>query len=552
MERVAMQSKNSIIGLLGIILIAVGLLVWAIFETMNAYGIAPLALGAVMLLAYVAMNIQFLTKKLTGRTAVQGTNAFISVLVFLVIVVFVEMLLVNHSTRFDFTKVKKYSLATQSIQLVKTLEDPITFLFLENPNFPGETARARDLMELYAHYSDKITIDIIDPEKEPQKVEQLAPVTLGAIYVQQKAGTHEKVSPVDENNLTNAILKIVSGGEKVVYFTTGHDEASINAEVEDLNSVSGIKDMLGEEGYTVKELALYTLETVPDDADAILIVGPKKPFLEPEIDTLFNFIDQGGNVLFFLDPETNHGLDAALDTKLGVELGNNWVLENNPLMQMMGGKPYQPLMNQVADHPIMEAFQGRITALPFPIVQSVMMSGNQSDAITYVELIKTSQDSWAETNLTALKTLGEAELNPDEDITGPVTIAVALTKAVDKTDSPAEESAGESDGEDDNTADEEHVEKLDQTPEARVLVFGDSDFIKSTRFQSSFDLIVNSVNWATNQEDLISIRAKDDAGEMIMLTAFQGNLIFYSTLVILPSLLALLGIIVFVVRAKKG
>ena len=70
----------------------------------------------------------------------------------------------------------------------------------------------------------------------------------------KKGERREKVVPISENNLTNAILKLVKSGEKIVYFTTGHDEPKIETTPDDEKGVAGIKDMLQEEGYKAKDL----------------------------------------------------------------------------------------------------------------------------------------------------------------------------------------------------------------------------------------------------------------------------------------------------------
>lgn len=347
-------------------------------------------------------------------------------------------------------------------------------------------------------------------------------------------------------------MKMVKGGQKVVYFTQGHDEGSIDAPMEERNSLAGIKDMLEEEGYKVETLEMFRQETVPDDAAVVIVAGPKKPFIETEIATLFSYIENGGNVLFFLDPDTNSGLEPTIEEKLGVTLGNNWILENNPLMQMLGNnQPYIPLLAEVGDHPIVDAFGGQISAIPFPIVRSVQVADETPEDVEATELLKTSAQSWAETNIEGLKTTGEAELNEEEDIPGPVSIAVTVSKEVPASDEEPAEEETEAEEENEDNGDE-NVEELEQTPEARVVVFGDSDFFKGQNFQRSFDLIVNSVNWATKQEDLISIRAKDDAGQPIYLNQLQGNIIFYTTVVILPALIALLGIMIWVMRRVRG
>ena len=130
------------------------------------------------------------------------------------------------------------------------------------------------------------------------------------------------------------------------------------------------------------------------------------------------------------------------------------------------------------------------------------------EGITASELIKTGAGSWGETDIASLKSTGQAEFNEGKDIKGPVSIAVALSKKLDATaalqikDSTAEAKGQVKD------ATEANVEETKQNPEARVVLFGDSDFIKGANFRQSFDLIVNSVNWTTNQEDFISIRPK--------------------------------------------
>ena len=188
-----MQSKNTILGILGLILIAVGLLLWAIITALNTYAVIPLSVGGILLLSYVAMNIQFLITKLTGRNAIEGTNMAISIAIFLAICIFLEVLMVRHSQRFDFTQVKKHSLANQTIKIIKNLKDPLIFLYLENPREPGGTEMAKDIMNLYARYNDKVKIEIVDPEREPQKVEEIGSGHLGRNLC-EKRGTPRKSS----------------------------------------------------------------------------------------------------------------------------------------------------------------------------------------------------------------------------------------------------------------------------------------------------------------------------------------------------------------------
>ena len=56
------------------------------------------------------------------------------------------------------------------------------------------------------------------------------------------------------------------------------------------------------------------------------------------------------------------------------------------------------------------------------------------------------------------------------------------------------------------------------------------------------DLFLNTVNWLAQQENLISIRAKDPEDRRITLTPDQDRLIFWLTIFIIPGLILLMGI----------
>ena len=77
-----------------------------------------------------------------------------------------------------------------------------------------------------------------------------------------------------------------------------------------------------------------------------------------------------------------------------------------------------------------------------------------------------------------------------------------------------------------------------------MAVMGDSDFAANAALgiQGNRDLFMNIVGWLSQQENLISIRARDPEDRRIMLTADQERLIFYLTVLIVPGLILLAGV----------
>ena len=83
-----------------------------------------------------------------------------------------------------------------------------------------------------------------------------------------------------------------------------------------------------------------------------------------------------------------------------------------------------------------------------------------------------------------------------------------------------------------------------------MVVFGDSDFASNAwlGIQGNRDLFMNTVNWLSQQENLISIRPRDPQDRRITLTADQQQLIGILTRVAIPALILLVGIVTWARR----
>jgi ABC-type uncharacterized transport system involved in gliding motility auxiliary subunit len=135
----------------------------------------------------------------------------------------------------------------------------------------------------------------------------------------------------------------------------------------------------------------------------------------------------------------------------------------------------------------------------------------------------TAPQSWAETDLGGLiEGTQEATLDEGQDLQGPVSLAVAA------------ENFGEG---------------------SRVVILGDSDFASDANFYvwANGDLIINSIDWAAGQEDLISLTPKETTQRMMLPpNPVTLNLILLGSVFILPGLALLTGILVWIKRRGRG
>ncbi len=92
-------------------------------------------------------------------------------------------------------------------------------VFAQEPQFPRYQERIKE----YQYASSKISTEYIDPEKKPSIAKQNNIDRMPTIVFNYK-GRSERVNAEGEQDLTNAIIKVVSGQQRKVYFTQGHGE----------------------------------------------------------------------------------------------------------------------------------------------------------------------------------------------------------------------------------------------------------------------------------------------------------------------------------------
>jgi ABC-type uncharacterized transport system involved in gliding motility auxiliary subunit len=472
------------------------------------------------------------------RTLKYGSHASLFTVIVLAVVCLLYSLAVQHNKRFDVTQGKRFTLAEQSVKLLQGLQYPIKII-----GFYSLAERDReaftDLVKQYAQHTDKLSYEVIDPDRQPAIAKQYDITAYNTIVVEGN-GKKEKISRAEETTLTNAILKVTRNTKKIVYFVTGHGEPGLTDS--DRTGYSVAKQALEEQNYTVQELVLARQPQVPDDAAVVIVVGPRRDLLETETEALSAFLGRGGHLFVMLDPETVPGLVTFMQ-RYGIEVGNDVIVETNPLGRLVGGDYLMPVVMTYEHHAITKEL-GTVMTM-FPVVRSVQVAKELPKGITAQALLMTSTESWAETDLKALHE-GHVAFDPESDRRGPISIAAVATISVDKADTSASPSEGPSE-----SSELPDKEKSATPHAARLVVFGDSEFANNNLFsvQGNGNLFLNVVSWLAEEEDLIAIRPRKGGGSgPVMLTAAQAPLIFWLPVVLLPLAVLGSGAMVFVRR----
>jgi ABC-type uncharacterized transport system involved in gliding motility auxiliary subunit len=511
-----------------------------IVATAIAYGMIPAAqrhtwvgwiVGLLCLVAYVVGSLNTIRDYLKRRSTRHGASALILILLVLGILVFVEAISARHSARLDLTAGKRFTLSEQTSKILKNLEKPVRVTAFYQEGSP-QAEEARDLLDQYAYASRKFSFTFVDPDRFPGKARRYKITAYGTLMLETDT-REEKITQPTEQELTNALLRVMRKGEKVIYFISGHDEKSTEDYGKD--GYSGVKKAIEDQNYVVRDLLLMRADEVPADASVLIIAGPKKALFSEEISTLKRFIDQGGHLLILIDPETDTGLTEFLKS-CGIEVGQDIIVDK--LSRLFGADYLTPIVAQYAGyHPITENFKA---ASFFPLARSIRVAHDVPQHVQNTELAKTGPDSWAETDLVMLKQ-GSASFDSQKDTMGPIPVAMVSTiqheteEAKDgQTQKIVEDKAEESD-------DEKDVPRP-----ARIVVFGDSDFAGNAyvNLSGNRDLFMNALSWLAEEEDLIAIRPKERESQPVVLSYTQTRVIFWASVVLLPGGVLIIGVVV--------
>jgi len=468
-----------------------------------------------------------LVPKKAGRIWSHGSNAVISTLLFLSILTFVALIAEQHPWRADFSESGVYSLSEQTRKIVESLEEPVHIKAFYASSSPEES-EARGRLETYRYYNKKIDFEFIDPDRNPEAARRYDVRSYGTLVL---AGYQKQQTVLgdDEEAITNALLKLSREGNKKIYFLKGHGERDVKGF--DKMGYSSLRSALEKENYDIEELSLMTRAQVPDNASLVVVAGPEKPLFKEEIESLKTYLSEGGKVMAFLDPDRDGGLGDFMRSN-GIELREDIVIDQ--LSRVFGGNYLMPVVTEYGSHKITEDFG---IATFYSEARSVYPESDPPPDVVVFTLASTSANAWAETDMDLLNE-GKAAFDENEDKAGPVPLVVLAEVAGKGGDSPSK-------GGDDETG--RSPPSAESARQGYLLVAGDSDFVDNTHFglSGNGDFFLNIVNFLAEEENLITIEPRRREGQPLILTRVQGQLVFWTSMVFVPLMVLLSGLMVY-------
>jgi ABC-type uncharacterized transport system involved in gliding motility auxiliary subunit len=453
-------------------------------------------------------------------------SAYVTVYVLVILAVLggANFLANRYTKSYDSTANKQFSLSDQTVKAVKGLKKDVTVSYF------GETAQfpqARDVLERYASLSPKLRVEYIDPVKKPQLARAAGVRTEGTTIVD--AGAHkEEAKSLSEEEITGALIRSLKGGQRNACFLSGSGEHGLDDSGG--NGFSALKEALERNNYKTRSVNLaqpaaatapgaaptigqvqQAKVEIPKDCTVLVAGGATLAYSPAEVSAIKAYVEGGGRALFMLDTPLRIGPREGVENpdlvkllaEWGVTADSDLAIDTSGIGGVFGLGPEVAMVTSYESQPIVRDFKEGLTAIPLSRTFKI----NSAGKVTLDKLLATSDNSFAATDVSG-------PVDPKKGTKGPLVLAATGSYNTGNPSDPG-----------------------------RFVVYGSSmwaanSFLGSRQIVNR-DLALNTINWLTSDEDLISIRPKEPEDRRLNISGNRMNMVFLWSVVLLP--LAVVG-----------
>ena len=457
-----------------------------------------------------------------------GLRTSVGAVAILILAVLLNLLVGHLGISWDMSQERIYSISDQSKSIIKGLEQDVTIYVLNSQE--GFPFGYQQILKQYEKESSHIQIVYRDlvlyPNFPYEYVSATTVVNVDSLIV--VSGDRHVYLDVDEfyetavNSdgtygavlefeplVTSAINSVNDGETSVIYQTTGHNELTL---------ANSIQTGILRDNFTLKELSLLSTDSIPDDADIVLINAPTSDFSEEDCNKLRKFMDQGGSVYYIMEAAVSLENLEKLISDYGIEVADGIVMEQNINMIYGGGTDAATptyIIPTVLDTDITHDLYEARMAILVPIAKGLTLKEKSGYEMT--GLLSTSAYAFSKVDV-----YSESTSREDDDIIGPFYLAAVSRK--------------------------EQGGSLLVLSSSNVI---DAEVIEVTTGNNG-DFFLNGLDYLNGDEDKMSIRGKEVNDEWNVYSTGEVYTISGIAIVGMPLLVLIIGIVVVVLRRKRS
>ncbi|RIL08229.1 MAG: hypothetical protein DCC71_00325 [Proteobacteria bacterium] len=405
----------------------------------------------------------------------------------------------------DLTADARYTLAPATRDALAALRAPVAATLYVDP---GDN-RARSTRLLLQRLAEAGPVEVRERalDEASDDVAEYGIASSNAVVL-SLGERFELVMRPTEGALYEGLRRLIGEQGHVVYVARGEGEGDLQRG--DDGGFSGLAAALQTEGFLVRDFVAAGAAAIPEDASLLLVIGAARPLRAESLAAIDAWLARGGRLVAMLEPGTDSGLEALL-ARWGFGLPDAVIVD--PASGPVEGDPpgVNPIVYSFATHPVTRGLDA--TRMVFFRKARPVLAERKPESDDDLRAVAfASRRSWLAPNAAAVQSGAAPERPPDvEESYWPVLSVGRYPRGASDAGAPVE---------------------------ARIAVFGDADFAsnRSLRALYNLDLLMNTVHWATQREQHITLRPKALTPDQYPLTPQQSLDMLYGVGLLIPEL----------------
>lgn len=440
----------------------------------------------------------------------------------LVVINILVSVLPTSATKFDITSQNLYSITSSTKVVVNALEKDVTIYWVVQSD--KEDDIIENLLGRYESLSSHISVVKKNPDVFPtftaQYTSESVPnnslivecgdkyryISYNDIYLTDvDMSTYSYVYTFDgEGAITSAIDYVTADTLPKIYALEGHGEADLP---------TAFQTQIEKENMQLESFSLLTSDTIPEDADVLMIYAPSTDISAEEAKLLRDYLTSGGKLLVMAGPTENGTLTNLYDVlaDYGVTAAEGIVVEGDRGHYAFQ-QPYILLPDMEESDITNPLISSKYYAI-FPLAQGLTVSDSRAAA-----LLTTSGSAYSKAAGFTLTTYDKE----DGDTDGPFALAVTA----------------------------------ESTNGGQLVWFASSTFLdelyNAYSSGANLNLAMNALSTLVGQRDAVSIRSKSLSYNYLTISQSNATILKSWMIAIVPLAFVAYGILVVIERRKMS
>lgn len=413
----------------------------------------------------------------------------------------------RHAWMSDWTAGGRASLSAPSRAVLARLKGPVKVVSYASPGSDLRPTIAT-FMARYRRIKPDITLSFVDPQTDPAAMRK-AGISVDGELVIHYHGREQRLDQLSEHSMTNALLRLARGGDRIVAFVTGDGER--RADGKGNADLGTFISQLEQGGVRAVPLNFSQVTAVPQDTDLVVLASPMAPLSPGAVKALVDYVHDGGNLLWLAEPDAGDLGLAPLARVLGVTVLPGMLVDGSGAAMGLS----DPRLIAVGSYPDDPITHGFVMTTLFPQVAALAQTSDTQWAVH--PLLRSSAQSWTLSAAAGTGKPASAQYDPSGGgLKGPLAFGFALSR-------------------------------LSPSPrhnQQRVVVIGDGDFLSNSYLGNGGNRALGErvFNWLLGDDALVNLPSRAAPDRVLRLSQTGLNALTGTFLVALPLLLLLAGL----------